>query len=50
VDQIIGRFTADPGLYHAHAVTARKSIETFSSNNFTASFGDIFEIKTGVLA
>ena len=50
VDQIIGRFTADPGLYHAHVVKARKLIEAFSSSKFQARFGDLFEIKTGVSA
>ena len=50
VDKIIDRFTADPGLYHAHVAKARKLIEAFSSKNFRARFCDVFEIKTGVSA
>ena len=48
VDQIIGRFTSEPGLYRAHVVKAQKSIEAFSSNSFLMRFRKLFEMKTGV--
>ncbi|MGR3290549.1 MAG: glycosyltransferase, partial [Paracoccaceae bacterium] len=50
VDQIICRFTSDPGLYHAHVVKAQKSIEAFSSKSFKTRFGEVFQTKTGVPA